>query len=83
VGLMMGNEQKLVLIVANVLKLDESLISDDTSPGNAKNWDSFNMMNMAVEIEKAFNITIAMDDLVRVTCFGDFRRVLEKCGVIF
>lgn len=79
----MDNEQVLVSIVAKILKLDESSISDDTSPGNAKNWDSFNMMNMAVEIESTFNITIAIDELVKVTCFGDFRRILVDCGVSF
>lgn len=77
----MGNEEKLVSIIANILKLDESVISDDTSPDNAKNWDSFNMMNMATEIENAFDITIAIDDLVKVTRFGDFKRLLEKSGI--
>ena len=79
----MDNEQKLVSIVAKILKLDESLISDDTSPDNAKNWDSFNMLNMAVEIESAFDIKIAIDELVKVTCFGDFRRLLVDSGISF
>ncbi len=80
-GLIMNNEQRLVSIVARTLKMDELSISDETSPANAKNWDSFNMMNMAVEIEKAFNITIAIDELVKVTCFGDFKRLLVGSGI--
>jgi acyl carrier protein len=74
----MGNEQKLVAIVADVLKLDESLITDETSPSNAKNWDSFNMVQMAVKIEGAFNITITMNQLIGVTCYGDFKQLLVK-----
>ena len=74
----MENEKKLVSIVADILELDESEICDDTSPSNAKNWDSFNMMKMAVEIESIFDITIGMDELVRVTCFGDFKQLLQK-----
>ena len=74
----MGNEQKLIAIVADVLKLDESLISDETSPNNAKNWDSFNMVQLAVKIESAFNITITMNELSEVTCYGDFKQLLVK-----
>ena len=77
----MGNEQKLVAIIAGVLRVDESLISDETSPSNAKNWDSFNMVQMAVKIEGAFNITITMNELIRVTCFGDFKQLLVKHGI--
>ena len=74
----MSNEEKLVAIVAGVLKLDESLISDETSPSNAKHWDSFNMVQMAVKIKGAFNITITMDELIRVTCYGDFKQLLDE-----
>ncbi len=77
----MDNDAKLISIIADILKLDESLISNDTSPSNAKNWDSFNMMKMAVEIEGAFNISIAIDELVKITCFGDFKKLLVRHGI--
>lgn len=79
----MGNEQKLVAIVAGVLKLDESLISDETSPSNTKNWDSFNMVQIAVKVEGAFNTTITINELIGVTCYGDFKQLLVKRDISF
>ena len=43
--------------------------------------DHFNawvMVQMAVKIEGTFNISITMNELIGVTCYGDFKKLLVK-----
>lgn len=57
---------------------DENLqLSDETSPDDIPEWDSLTQVLLVEEVEKTFNIKIAMDDVFKIKTFGDFVQIIE------
>lgn len=52
-------------------------LSDETSPDDISEWDSFAQVLLVEEVEKTFNIKIAMDDVFKIKTFGDFVQIIE------
>jgi acyl carrier protein len=56
-------------------------ISDDWEPGNPQEWDSLENMTLIAEIEKAYNIFLEFDDLLKISNWGELKKLLrEKTG---
>jgi len=79
---MSENMQKLMAILSRILEIDVSEIVDETSPNNVKKWDSFNMLNMVLEIEREFNVQFDLDEVIAVTCVRDLKGTLKKHGIV-
>ena len=62
---------ELKKIIANILKVDASKITRNSSPDNLESWDSFNGLMMISEIEKEFNITFTTKEVMDIKNFGD------------
>ena len=73
--------EKLYQIISKVFNVDNSRISDDTSPENLEEWDSFNFYVLLDEIENNFDIKFNLDETLNIKKIGDFRKLLEKNGV--
>jgi len=73
--------EKLYQIISKVFNVDSSKISDDTSPENLEQWDSFNFYVLLDEIENEFNIKFNLDETLDIKKIGDFKILLEKNGV--
>ena len=74
--------KKLRAILSKVLGIDESAITDITSPDNVESWDSFNGLMLVAELESAFCIKFTMDEIVSVKTVGEIKLALKKHGAI-
>ena len=57
-------ENKVLEIVSNILQVDISSISLDTSMDNTPKWDSLKQMQIVIAIEEEFEVKISDDDLI-------------------
>jgi acyl carrier protein len=58
----MLNENILKKVMASVLKLDVSLIDENSSMDNIKSWDSLGHMNLVLALEDEFKVVIPDED---------------------
>jgi len=59
-------ENRIKKVLADVLMVDISLITDDTSPDTLEKWDSMNQMNIVVALEEEFEIKFSDDDVIEM-----------------
>ncbi len=74
-------EQKLQQVLAEVLGVDATTITDTSSPENVKNWDSFNGLVLVDRLEKAFNVQFTINEVMDVKNVGDIKRHLRNHGI--
>jgi len=72
--------EKLYQIISKVFNVDSSRISDDTSPENLEEWDSFNFYVLLDEIENGFDVKFNLDETLDIKKIGDLKKLLEKNG---
>lgn len=68
-------------VIAKVMQIDRSIITDASSPNTIENWDSFNGLMLVTELEKTFNVSFSLDEIVLVKNVGDIKSALKKHGV--
>ncbi|MEK7164828.1 MAG: acyl carrier protein [Patescibacteria group bacterium] len=73
--------KKLYTLLAEVLAIAPTDITDETSPENTPSWDSFNGLMVAAELEKAGGVQFTMADVVSVKKVGDIKKILDKYQV--
>jgi acyl carrier protein len=74
-------DKKLKEILAKVLLIDESKISDDMSRKTVKEWDSMAHLMLISEIESAFEVTMDDDDIMEIQTVADIKKTLQKLGI--
>ncbi len=79
----MDNQEKLYLLLSNVLQLELEEINEDTSPENTESWDSFNALVMVTELEDTFNVSFTMDEVQSVRNVKDIKNALIDHSIIF
>ncbi len=72
--------KKLKSLIANTLQVDEDSLKDETLLETLDNWDSFNSLLLISEVEKAYNITLDINDVMDVKDIKDIKRVIKKHG---
>ena len=73
--------KKLYQIVSDVFNVELVKITDEPSPENLEEWDSFNFYVLFDEIENKFNIKFDLDETLEIKKIGDFKNIFEKHGV--
>jgi acyl carrier protein len=76
-----STDKKLKEILAKVLLIDESKISDDMSRKTVKEWDSMAHLMLVSEIESAFEVTMDDDDIMEIQTVADIKKTLQKLGI--
>jgi len=74
-------DEKLKDILAKVLLIDESKISDGMSRKSVKEWDSMAHLMLVSEIESAFEVTMDDDDIMEIQTVDDIKKTLKKLGI--
>ena len=64
-------------IVENILKIRGNDIRDDMTPNDVPDWDSMNYLLFIAELEKEFNMSFTMDEVLGARCVGDIRKIVE------
>ena len=78
---MTSAEKSLREIVAKVLLLQESQVSDDISRKDSEAWDSLAHLMLINEIEATFEVSFSDDDIVEINTVGDLKQKLRKLGL--
>ena len=74
-------EEKLRKILAKVLLLEESEVSDNLSRKDIEAWDSLAHLMLISEVESAFQVMISDDDIIAINKVDDLKKILIKLGV--
>ncbi len=73
--------QKFYEIIAKVMDVSESQITDESNEETIENWDSFNGLVLVDELEEAYNIKFELAEIVETNSVKDIKKYLLKHGV--
>ena len=69
--------EKIKSIVADSFGLSHDEVTFDTGPSNTVSWDSFGQMNLVLNIEKEFDITLEFDEIFKILSAQTLLEVVE------
>ena len=73
---------KLVQVLVDTLRINETQISDETSPDNTPQWDSLATVKLAIAISEAFSTKLSNSDVMAMRSVGLIRTMLQQKGVM-
>lgn len=65
-------------VMASVLEVDASTITDDASMDTIGNWDSLRQMNLVLALEESFGVSFPDEDAANATSYKLICIVLEE-----
>jgi acyl carrier protein len=68
----------LTAIVAEVLSLPASSISDASGPETVPEWDSLAHMRLVAKLEEAFGVRFDLDEIIQMENVGKIKGLLAK-----
>ena len=68
-------------IVAKVFSIDESEVTDKSSPETIESWDSFNGLVLVDELETHFKIKFSISEITNVKNVADIKQHLKNHNV--
>jgi acyl carrier protein len=71
---------RLHQIVANVLKVDATMLDAESNATNTKNWDSLRHIEVIFAVESAYHVRFSMPEITSLRNLGDIRRLLVAKG---
>lgn len=69
-------EERIKEIIKRTFDLTE--VEDNISASTCEKWDSLQHLNLIVELETEFNVSIEPEDIVEMRSLMDINRVLGK-----
>lgn len=71
----------LEALLATVLQVPESRVTDDLAMKDVEAWDSLKHMELIVSVENTFGIELSFDEIVAMQTVSEIKRVLRQKGV--
>jgi len=71
-------EEKVIKIIAEVIKVESSKIDEDTAIGDFPNWDSMGQLVIITSLEKEFDIKFDPEDIMDLEDVGDMISAIEE-----
>jgi len=68
-------------VIAGILKVPVSSISDDSSPETLRRWDSLRHLDLMTAVEDAYSVRFSTGEILRAKSVGDVRRLLREKGL--
>ena len=72
---------KLYSMIAKIMGISESDITDESGPETIANWTSFNSYVLLYQLESEFNVKFTIDEAMDVQIVADIKRHLNNHGV--
>ncbi|OQW92248.1 MAG: hypothetical protein BWK78_02230 [Thiotrichaceae bacterium IS1] len=73
--------KRLVSVLSEVFGLRADKIVPELTKNDVGSWDSLKQMDLVVSIEREFDITLEIPDIIRMNSIGDIIEVLVGKGV--
>jgi len=71
--------ETVVDIIRGVFQREDLKVTSKTSAADVPGWDSFKMIEIIMEVEKRFGITMETRDMDHIQCVGDLgTRISDK-----
>ena len=74
-------DKKLQGLLADVFGVRESEIAAETVKEDVESWDSLKQMDLVMSLERAYDLTLDIQDIVAMTSVAAIAQVLRKKGV--
>ncbi|RHW65155.1 acyl carrier protein [Clostridium botulinum] len=68
----------VIQIIKQVLNISEEQITDDLSYQSIPEWDSLNHVSLIIALEKAFDVTIGEELLLKLTSVAAIRKFSQS-----
>lgn len=72
-------EEKVLEILKNLFELDT--VDETCSQETCEKWDSMGQLNLVVELESEFDVTLEPEEIGEMKCFNDIIRILKSKGI--
>ena len=72
-------EEKVLEILKDLFELDS--VDKTCSQMTCEKWDSMGQLNLVVELESEFDVTLEPEEIGEMKSFGDIIRILKSKGV--
>ncbi len=72
-------EKKVLEILKDLFELDT--VDETCSQETCEKWDSMGQLNLVVELETEFDVTLEPEEIGEMKCFNDIIRILKSKGV--
>lgn len=69
-------EEKVLEILKNVFELDT--VDENCSQKTCEKWDSMGQLNLVVELEDSFNISLEPDEISDMKSYKDIINILKS-----
>jgi len=73
--------KRLVSVLTEVFGLRADKIVPELTKNDVGSWDSLKQMDLVMSIEREFDITLEIPDIIRMNSIGDIIEVLVGKGV--
>ena len=73
--------KKLFNIISRVMEIKSSELTDESSPEDIENWDSYNGLLLIDELESEFNVKFTVEEVFDVHSIADIKKHLLNHGV--
>ena len=73
--------EKLASVLAEVFSLRPDQISPELTKDDVGNWDSLKQMDLVMSIEKEFDITLEITDIITMNSVVGIIEVLKSKGI--
>lgn len=74
--------EKLYGLIAKVMNVPLSSVSDESGPESIENWTSFKGYVLLYELESEFKVKFTIDEAMDVKKVSDIKRHLKNHGII-
>ena len=74
----MNNKDKYIKVFVESFSIKESKLKKDLKYNTIPEWDSVGHMSMIGKLEKAFKITLEMDDIIDFSSYEFGKKILKK-----
>jgi len=72
-------EKKVLEILKNLFELE--IVDETCSQETCAKWDSMGQLNLVVELEDAFDISLEPEDIGNMKSYADIVRILMEKGI--
>lgn len=72
-------EEKVLDILKNLFELDT--VDETCSQETCERWDSMGQLNLVVELESEFDVTLEPEEIGEMKSYTDIVRILKSKGV--
>lgn len=72
-------EEKVLEILKNLFELDT--VDETCSQKTCEKWDSMGVLNLVVELESEFDVSLEPEEIGEMKSYSDIVRILKSKGI--